>query len=394
MFFLKPLQLQTFSIVNMPDIILRSTSRTTAVAEPIVLRSGSLVRLVFIPTIVDNINNPDASIQGRFIYQKKSKSAEWEDIKEETLKSLKQGEGYQLEIHANELFELLSKLRPLWKTHRQNGIPRGRVRFIEASESLLKLQNIAEGDLNDFLQENQLTGISLFKRLATWISKLSDTNQLLSNLESLDADNIKQLNIIASLGSLHRSIGVWESNKSNNNEEFWQQELLKDTFLLTQLFTYPVVLVKQKAYVGGKTYDNSNGKIVDFLLKNEITNNAALIEIKAPTTFLMGKEYRQIYSASADISGSIVQVADYVDTINKSYYALTSGENGVFDTFKPRAVIIAGNASEEFKDNPVKRKSFELYRNSLKDVEIITFDELFGKISSLILLLEQGNGSL
>jgi hypothetical protein len=35
-----------------------------------------------------------------------------------------------------------------------------------------------------------------------------------------------------------------------------------------------------------------------------------------------------------------------------------------------------------------QRKSFELFRMGLKDVQVITYDELFGKVEFLVNLLE------
>lgn len=43
--------------------------------------------------------------------------------------------------------------------------------------------------------------------------------------------------------------------------------------------------------------------------------------------------------------------------------------------------MIIGNSGE--LDNGKKRRSFELFRSGLSDVEIVTFDELFLKIERL-----------
>lgn len=49
-------------------------------------------------------------------------------------------------------------------------------------------------------------------------------------------------------------------------------------------------------------------------------------------------------------------------------------------TVRPRQVLIAGNLHEFAVGDDInveKSSSFELYRRSISDVEIITFDELF-----------------
>ena len=73
--------------MSMDEIELRSTSRSSAEAEPIVLRLKETVRLVFIPTVVENKQDPDACVKGTFVYQKKSKKNEWENIKDINLNS-------------------------------------------------------------------------------------------------------------------------------------------------------------------------------------------------------------------------------------------------------------------------------------------------------------------
>ena len=53
------------------------------------------------------------------------------------------------------------------------------------------------------------------------------------------------------------------------------------------------------SFVGGKIVKNVDGKIVDYLYRNDLTKNVALIEIKTPETKLLENEYRaNIYSLS------------------------------------------------------------------------------------------------
>ena len=48
-------------------------------------------------------------------------------------------------------------------------------------------------------------------------------------------------------------------------------------------------------------------------------------------------------------------------------------------------MVVAGDATTEL-DTEAKRRSFELYRSSLKDLEIVTYDELFKKAEVLATL--------
>ena len=181
-------------------------------------------------------------------------------------------------------------------------------------------------------------------------------------------------------------IRKWHSNKENSNEEFWQVVFNENPYVLSQLFSAPVIFIKDKAYVGGMNIDRGDAKFVDYLYTNESSNDAMLIEIKTPGTKLLGAKYRKgVYKPSSEISGSTIQVLDYRREISKNIQTITSGTSHVIDVFNPRCVIIAGNAKKEL-NNDKKRKSFELFRTSLKDVEIVTFDELFKKAETLATL--------
>jgi len=52
----------------------------------------------------------------------------------------------------------------------------------------------------------------------------------------------------------------------------------------------------------------------------------------------------------------------------------------------PKCLLIVGNITDGLKEDELK--SFELFRSDLKSVEIISFDELFAKVSLLIQMLE------
>ena len=51
-----------------------STSSTTADASPIVLAQTDLLRYKFVPTLVDNTKDPQKSVSGKIVYEKKRKN--------------------------------------------------------------------------------------------------------------------------------------------------------------------------------------------------------------------------------------------------------------------------------------------------------------------------------
>ena len=164
-------------------------------------------------------------------------------------------------------------------------------------------------------------------------------------LENLGFDSVRKLNAAVGIESLKNVHYLWRDNSNNNDEEFWQKTLTENSFVLEYVFSWPCSIVKAKAYVGGKEVSNTGGKIVDFLIKNQMTSNAALIEIKTPYTSLIGKEYRQgVNNISTDLSGSVLQVLDYKQSLITHYHSITGGQLNLFSVFDPKVVVIIGNA--------------------------------------------------
>lgn len=194
------------------------------------------------------------------------------------------------------------------------------------------------------------------------------------------------------LQALRDVLKLWEREQANAKEEFWQEKLAENALILSQLFTFPVVILKEKAYVGGKGIDNKGGQLLDFIVQNDLTRNTALIEIKTPATLLLGDEYRTgTWQPGAEITGAVAQVTRYRDTLRKDFHNLRGNAldrdtaDEVYDVFDPPCIVIAGNYQKEV--TRAKRASFELYRAELRNVELVTYDELFAKVASLLKLL-------
>jgi hypothetical protein len=176
---------------------------------------------------------------------------------------------------------------------------------------------------------------------------------------------------------------IWDANKQNSDEGFWQIQLKDHSFALSQVFSLPVTFLQDKAYVGGTQIDNKDARLLDFLVSGGNGNDAILIEIKTPTTKLLGAQYRgNAYAPSAQLSGAVVQVLDYRHSIQRNLDSLIRERHLKLETFRPKCLVIAGNYVEQIKSDKQKR-SFELFRSALADVEILTFDEFFRKIEQL-----------
>lgn len=164
-------------------------------------------------------------------------------------------------------------------------------------------------------------------------------------------------------------------------ESAWQKLFASNPFILSMLFGYPIVEVLGQAHVGGTALTGRGGKIADFLIKNQGTNNAAFIEIKTPHTPLLGKEFRGgVYPASNDLVGSVAQILDQRYQFQKNIAQIKDATDNVdIASYSVDCVIVAGRTPE----GKAEQKCLELFRRSMKDVQIYAFDELLQKLVQL-----------
>lgn len=174
-----------------------------------------------------------------------------------------------------------------------------------------------------------------------------------------------------------------EMLESGLAESKWQSFFLANPFILNLAFAIPAMMVQGQAYAGGKRLNGSGGKVIDFLCASVSTGNLALIEIKKPGTELLGRTpYRgdDIYGLSTDLGGAIAQVLDQRFRLQSELPIMKNTMNRYdIHSFAVRCIIIAGVTPQEHQ----QRKSFELVRNTLSDVTVITFDELLARLTEL-----------
>jgi hypothetical protein len=238
-----------------------------------------------------------------------------------------------------------------------------------------------------FLKLSRVEKVDVLSNLLIWLAQKDGSEQILDTLKKLDIDSLQKINVLFGASNLKKVLDIWESNRLNASEEFWQKVLTEHSFVLSQVFSSPVILFREKAYVGGKGLSNTGGKFIDYLFTNRLTKNAALIEIKTPMTALIGGMYRDdVFSPSTEISGAVLQLTNYRNVLIRKFDSLLD-EGDKIEIFSPTCLLIAGTLDRELNDR-MRRNSFEMYRANLRDVQLITFDELFSKLRILVDLLE------
>lgn len=369
-----------------------STSSRTAECTPIVLRETPRVRLVFRPMILVNDENPRACIKGEFVYEKRQKTEDlWEPANTLSLATVKSGEQYKLELHSGELLELLSTLVPLYRARwKERGPLLGTRTYVRMEAGLARFLKLGQRELEAFLDSHPEDAAAVLGKLVSWLTSVSA--EASKALAALDPGRLPAVTALLGLSALKNALAEWQAHASNPSEAFWQRTLSKHSFVLSHLFAHPVVVIQERAYLGGKALDDKGGSYLDFLVAASRTNGVALVEIKTPQTDLLGPEYRGgAYPLSPELTGAVAQSLKNRHTFATEFSRLCRTPTGDLVLGGCPCVVLAGDAGREL-NTPEKRDSFEAQRAQMNSVRIVTYDELFTKLRVTTHLLEGAAG--
>jgi hypothetical protein len=194
-----------------------------------------------------------------------------------------------------------------------------------------------------------------------------------------------------------------ESGKETKTEALWQHFFEKNTWI----FGYGLKLVaceplddeKLERITTGANVFTGAGKRSDAVMRSKgYVSSLVFCEIKTHRTdLLQATPYRapDVYQVSSHVSGAVSQVqktvAKALDRLSNQLHELYKDDGtpvGVrVSTVKPRQSLVIGKLSEFDTGNGINREklaSFELYRNSIQDIEIITFDELYQRACFIV----------
>ena len=158
-----------------------------------------------------------------------------------------------------------------------------------------------------------------------------------------------------SAAKLINLLRLWEGNKDNNSEHFWQVQFRDHRFAFSQLFSVPVTFLAGQAFVGGMGVEHRDAKFVDFLLGGGSSKDAILVEIKVPGARLLGSKYRSVYRPSRELIGSLMQINDYRSSLTREFEVIARNSQHRFAIFNPKCIVIAGNFKQELGSDSSKK---------------------------------------
>jgi len=199
----------------------------------------------------------------------------------------------------------------------------------------------------------------------------------------------------------------FKSEKSNlgdkkRNEDVWQVFFENNPWI----FGYGLQLVAcegldgiklEQTVVGNDIIDGA-GKRIDALLKTKGNISKILFcEIKTHLPNLLIEAYDRpgVFVPAKDLRGAVAQIQKTIHKVTlklqENFHRPTTengdptGEEILF--VKPRGIVVIGRLDDFKTDagiNFEKLSSFELYRQQVNGIEIITFDELFERVKFIV----------
>lgn len=297
-------------------------------------------------------------MRGVFVWQRKKKADEWENITGESLNKLKAGEGYRLELKSDEVATLLQGIQDRKEIYEKHGIEFGQ---------------------RDYLAEDDLPEV------VRWI--LAEP-QLAEALRRLDPDVLLSLGRSVDLSKLDSLLAVWDENEGNEDEGFWQDLLKRNAWVFSQLTGRPSFSWRSARTLGARGSLMSGA--ATWTTRQEFAHRQRIASRdKTPGAALCGAAYRSdsgIYAPGKDapgkdVAGGMVQVLGHRDKFLNHLNNLRAESDTHFHAYNPRCFLVVGH-TDALKDEDAKR-SFELFRNGQADVQILTFDEARARLQGI-----------
>jgi len=195
--------------------------------------------------------------------------------------------------------------------------------------------------------------------------------------------------------------------KQNSEEKVWQFFFEKNQWIFGYGLDYRYQEILQKeVHLSSAELNGSNSVIGDYLLGDNLFTT--FIELKKPSTPLFGNEKNRSNSwrLSNALIDSVSQILEHKASglirLDKQQYI--KGEPLSQKAYDSKVILIIGDWTElknagSTQESEIKKKTFELFRRDSKNIEILTFDELFeracfiaeGKKEPDITILEDDN---
>ena len=184
------------------------------------------------------------------------------------------------------------------------------------------------------------------------------------------------------------------------DEKDWQAFFNANRFALQQIFSTPIVVVREQVQVGSADISGSGALIADFLCANTVTRTCVVVEIKTPSAKLVYRDpYRgqlgsptAVHAPHRDLTGAVGQVQSHLHSAatDLALRLRRTPEENIDLVQDSRGAVIAGRLGAL---QGAQLDSFLRYRSGLSGVTVIGYDEVLEHLRALQSMLQEGSSS-
>ena len=172
----------------------------------------------------------------------------------------------------------------------------------------------------------------------------------------------------------------------------WQHFFLKNQWIFGYGLDYRFQeILQREPHLSDSELDGSNEVIGDYLLGDKFFTT--FVEIKKPSTPLFGNSINRSNSwkLSGHLTDSFSQILEHKASglIRLEKQRFVNRELLQQKAFDSKVILIIGdwkelNLSKDSQEKDIKKKTFELFRRDSRNIEIITFDELYERACFIV----------
>lgn len=230
-----PLQTPHMRDMTATTVDVVSTSSSTANASPVVLHQTDMLRFKFIPSLVKNEKEPQKSVSGKLLYEKKRKKddvfpTDSGDVSSKVSRgSVKAGDWMEFQLDTSETYELYHGLAQLYALYgNMKDIPYGTATYTRVDNAFRQFLSIIQNDPSAARMIGNEENFDLVKTLLRLITQTESLESLKKSLMELQDDNLQHLTTTLNIEKLQRVATLMADNLDNNSEEFWQTTVFKE----------------------------------------------------------------------------------------------------------------------------------------------------------------------
>jgi hypothetical protein len=351
----------------------KTTSRQSAIISDRVLAETTTTRLVLRPEIIQNPNNPDATVRIALVHQRKSTTGKWEDAPTKVLRALKADEQVNFILRTKTTLELYHQLQNLFAIGAKGRLGYGESKLIVGREEEIIQTNAGRAKVIKLL-------------LAKGYS-----DDIWKTLVNADPDLATQFSYARIHAERKKSLEEFRLNlTTKRGEDWWQAFFESNTWIFGYGLKYQILKsVQSQPRYGGINVAGRGLEKGDFLKRTQAeVRFTVLVEIKRPDSALLGnKPYRSgAWQLGEDLVGGVSQLQTNCRRWELGGSQAEQNREALLQkkiyTVQPKGILVIGITNQ--LNNIDKRNTFELFRRNIINPEVLTFDELYERAKYIV----------